>query len=122
MTKKRSRRNPSFIDLEDLRYFCQEKGFTEQDFFGILTSVVKRTLEEKADRECSIEVIIEEDRTVRVFNLAKVVISDEKFLRLDDEVSSQISFIPLRRARTVAGARVKEGDIVRDEVFLRNLP
>lgn len=122
MVKKRSRRNPSFIDLEDLRYFCQEKGFTERDFFDILTSVIKRTLEEKADKECSIEVIIEEDRTVRVFNLAKVVISDERFLKLDNEVYSQISFIPLKRARALLGERVKEGDLVRDEVFLRNLP
>lgn len=122
MAKKRSRRSPSSIDLEDLRYFCQEKGFTERDFFDILTSVIKRTLEEKADRECSIEVIIEEDRTVRVFNLAKVVISDERFLTLDNEVYSQISFLPLRRARLLLGDRVKEGDLVRDEVFLRNLP
>lgn len=121
MNPNRNRRRTSFINLEDLRYFCQEKGFSQEDFFSILDSVIKRVLEERVDRECETEVVIGEDKTVRVFNLKKTVVEDEKFSELDD-IGQQISFISLSNARAQHGEDVKVGDQVRDEIFLRSMP
>lgn len=118
---QKNRHNFSFINLEDLKFFCQEKGFSEEDFFRILSSVIKRVLEERIDQECEIEIVIEESKTIRVFNLKKMVIADEKYVKLDN-VGTNISFIALSTAKRLFGEDIKIGQQVRDEIFLRNIP